>query len=196
MKLGIFSFLVLFSMSISHAADFEIVKDKTNVEFEAKGMPSLLTIKGLKGSGIGNLKIVKDLFSGEIFVDLNNFDTDIDTRNEHMKEKYLETGKANFNISKLKFNSVLINKDFLVKAKKIENQKIEGLLSLHGVDKNIDIQLVEMNAVGSDEISGIVTFKVKLTDFGIEIPSFAGITIADEVLVKSNFVAKAISNKK
>ena len=112
MKLIMCSFLFIINLSISSATEFELVKDKTNVEFEAKGTPSLLTIKGLKGKGSGIIKIIDNLLSGEIVVELNDFDTDIETRNEHMKEKYLETGKSNFNFSKLKLNSIMLNKSF------------------------------------------------------------------------------------
>jgi hypothetical protein len=195
----LFVSIILFSICIVpvvNAMDLVLVKEKTTVEFEAKGSPSMLTIKGLKGKGSGQLKIVANTMTGEILVDLNDFDTDIDTRNEHMKEKYLETSKSGFNISKLVLSPVQLVKDFPEKVKKIENQNIEGSLTLHGVEKKIPVQLVEMNMLSVQEATGVVTFKIKLSDFGIEVPSFAGVTIADEVSVRSSYTAKIVENKK
>jgi hypothetical protein len=191
-------FISLFFFSttvLSKVIDFDLLKDKTLVVFEAKGSPSILSIKGMKAKGSGQLKITEGLLSGDISVELNDFDTDMDTRNEHMKEKYLETGKSGFNISKLKLISIPINNDFPEKIKTIENQSIEAILTLHGVEKKIICQMT-MNSVSPEEIAGTVNFKIKLTDFGIEIPSFAGITIENEVVVKSEYVAKTITTKK
>lgn len=194
MKLHIFFILFLSSTVFSKEINFELLKDKTFVEFEAKGTPSILTIKGQKARGSGLLKLTDGLMSGDVSVELNDFDTDIDTRNEHMKEKYLETGKPGFNISKLKLSSVPLNKDFPDKVKKVEGQIIEGLLTLHGIEKKVS-GILTMSSNATNEVIGNITFKIKLSDFGIEIPSFAGITVADEVAVKSDYVAKLVDKK-
>lgn len=186
MKKNILIFcLILSSQCFGKILQVELNKEKSPVEFEAKGNPSLLTIKGLKGKGSGTLNFSDDSLSGNVLVDLNDFDTDLDTRNEHMKEKYLETGKAGFNQAVLKINSVSLPKGFPEKINKIEKQTLEGILSLHGKEKKINF-LADMQKDGN-EFSGKVDFKIKISDFGIDVPSFAGITIEDEVLVKAQF---------
>lgn len=177
--------LIISSQCFGKIIQVELNKDKSPVEFEAKGNPSLLTIKGVKGKGSGTLKFSDDALSGSVLVDLNDFDTDLDTRNEHMKEKYLETGKAGFNQAVLKINSATLPKGFPEKLNKIEKQSLEGMLSLHGKEKKI-IFLTDMQKEGN-EFSGKVDFKIKISDFGIEVPSFAGITIEDEVQVTAQF---------
>ncbi|MBY0415838.1 MAG: YceI family protein [Bdellovibrionales bacterium] len=194
MKYFFCSLIFLSSIAFSKEINLELLKDKTSVEFEAKGTPSILTIKGQKARGSGQLKLTDGLMSGDVIVELNDFDTDIDTRNEHMKEKYLETGKPGFNISKLKLSSVPFSKDFPDKIKKVEGQIIEGLLTLHGIEKKVS-GILTMNSNAKDEVAGNITFKIKLSDFGIEIPSFAGITVADEVAVKSDYIAKVVDKK-
>lgn len=181
-------FICLFLISIKSFAkimQYDLVKAKSPVEFEAKGNPSLLSIKGQKGQGSGTLKIEDGGLSGNVSVVLNDFDTDLDTRNEHMKEKYLETGKPGFAEAVLKFNSIALQKDFPEKIKKLEKQIIEAMLTLHGKEKKI-LCNADLTAEGS-EISGKVNFKLKLSDYGIEVPSFAGITIEDEVVVNAQF---------
>lgn len=163
----------------------ELNKENSPVEFEAKGNPSLLTIKGIKGKGSGTLKFIDDAISGNVIVELNDFDTELDTRNEHMKEKYLETGKPGFSRATLKINSIPLQKGFPEKIKKLERQSIEAILNLHGKEKKI-ICNAELNADGN-ELTGKVNFKLKISDFGIEVPSFAGITIEDEVSVNAQF---------
>lgn len=191
----LFISILLFSTQIfGKVIDYKLDSDKSPVEFEAKGSPSLLSIKGLKGKGEGDLKIVDDVFSGIIIVNLNDFDTDIDTRNEHMKEKYLETGKSGFNNSTLKIASLKISKDFPDIVKNISGLNIVGVLSLHGKEKTINC-LADLSSDENGNLLGKAKFKLKLSEFGIEIPSFAGITIEDEVSVNASFLSKVISKK-
>jgi hypothetical protein len=182
-------FLICSFQSFGKIIQVDLQKEKSPVEFEAKGNPSLLSIKGMKGKGAGTLKFADDILSGNVVVDLNDFDTDLDTRNEHMKEKYLETGKPGFNQAILKINSVSLPKGFPEKISKIEKQSIEGTLSLHGKEKKI-VCLADLQKDGN-ELTGKVDFKIKISDYGIEVPSFAGITIEDEVLVKALFKGTA-----
>lgn len=187
--------IFLFSTHVfGKVIEYKLESEKSPVEFEAKGTPSLLSIKGLKGKGEGDLKIVDDVLSGMIIVNLNDFDTDIDTRNEHMKEKYLETGKSGFTNSTLKINSLKIIKGFPEIVKSFSGLNIEGVLSLHGKEKPINC-LADLSADENGNLLGKVKFKLKLSDFGIEIPSFAGITIEDEVSVNASFLSKVIRKK-
>jgi len=181
----LFSLLSISSPLFASVAQFDLIKDKSPVEFEAKGNPSLLSIKGLKGKGGGTLKFNNNSLSGNIIVALNDFDTDLDTRNEHMKEKYLETGKPGFDQAILKIDSVILPKDFSEKGNRIDKFPIEGILVLHGKEKKISC-LTDLLIQGND-LNGKTNFKIKLSDFGIEIPSFAGITIEDEIVINAQF---------
>lgn len=194
MKYYFFTFLLLSSAVQSKIVDYVLISDKSPVVFDAKGTPSLLSIVGQKAKGRGQLKITDNILSGNVDVDLNEFDTDLDTRNEHMKEKYLEVNKPGFKISNLKLDAVTLSPEFPMKKKSLVDQKIEGILSLHGVQKKI-AGLMSINQNSEDEINGTVNFKIKLSEFGINVPSFAGITVEDEVLVKSVYVAKALVGK-
>lgn len=181
----LFSLIFLSSPIFSNVVQFDLIKEKSPVEFEAKGNPSLLSIKGLKGKGGGTLKFSNNSLSGNIIVALNDFDTDLDTRNEHMKEKYLETGKPGFDRAILKIDSNILQKDFFEKYKKLEKFPIEATLVLHGKEKKI-ICLTDL-MIQENELTGKTNFKIKLSDFGIEVPSFAGITIEDEVVINAQF---------
>jgi polyisoprenoid-binding protein YceI len=148
------------------------------VEFLAIGKPSFLKVRGVGTAPVGELKLSGTKASGEFTFDLSSLDTEIALRNEHMKDKYLEVGK---------FPKAIIRfKD--IDAKEGSKSTIPAELELHGVKKTVSMD-AELKPEGeSKKATG--TFKFKLTDFGIAIPSHLGITIADEVTVTIESVLK------
>ena len=64
----------------------------------AIGRPAAIKILGKSKGPSGELKIQKSdqdfLVNGEAIIDLDSFETGINMRDQHMKEKYLETGKG------------------------------------------------------------------------------------------------------
>jgi polyisoprenoid-binding protein YceI len=87
---------------------------------------------------------------------LKNLDTGIGMRNRHATEKYLEVGK--YPEAKLDL--------------------AKNLLTLHGKTRWVKV------AYKSKRPTLDVSFDFKLSDFGIEIPSFMGVTVADTVNVR------------
>lgn len=53
-------------------------------------------------------------------------------------------------------------------------------MNLHGKEKTVS-GFAEFKSLPKNEIMVVAKFKVKSSDFNIEIPSFAGITVADEI---------------
>jgi polyisoprenoid-binding protein YceI len=148
------------------------------VEFLAIGKPSFLKVRGIGAAPTGELKLSGSKASGEFTFDLSSLDTEIALRNEHMKDKYLEVGK--FPKATIRFKDV--------EAKEGAKSTIPAELELHGVKKTVSMD-AELKPEGeSKKATG--TFKFKLTDFGIAIPSHLGITIADEVTVTIESVLK------
>ncbi len=147
------------------------------VEFKAIGRPSALQIHGKGEKPKGKLYIDGGTFSGSSTFSLDSLDTGINLRNEHMKSKYLETGK--YSEAKLTFIKVIVLD--LLKSEVMTPQKItfEGKLLLHGIEKVIS-GTVEIEKKKS-EIFITAEFSIKISDFEIDIPSFAGITMAEDV---------------
>ena len=139
-----------------------------SVEFKAIGHPSALKVLG-KGKGLV-MHLVKagDQVSGTATFDLDSLDTGISLRNRHMREKYLETKlfpQAKFILTPLTIA--------------LQDIPFTGKLWLHGVEKSISglAQIEKKEA----EYSFTAHFSLKISDFKIDIPSFMGITVADEV---------------
>lgn len=141
------------------------------VEFLAIGKPSFLKVKGTGTAPKGSLTIEGDKASGEFTFDLSTLDTGIALRNEHMKDKYLEVGKHPTATIRFKDAS----------AKEGSKQTIPAEMELHGVKKPVTLEAT-LKPEGDKKVA-TASFKFKLTDYQIEIPTHLGITIADEVSV-------------
>lgn len=171
--------------SIVHAfgaapVDINFSNNTGSTEFRATGHPHVLHVVG-KGSGpSGDIHVTDKVASGVLNFDLISLDSGIEMRDEHMKNKYLEVGKypkAQLTIAKLQLPQEIAGKPFV-----ITEAPFQGTLLLHGVSKPI-VGTVTLKGDGVNALALDSKFSLKLSDFGIEIPSYAGVTIADDVQV-------------
>lgn len=158
--------ILLFTLN-SQATTFKSVG---RVEFVAKGFPTFITING-KGEGVeGKLTTENGKVSNSKFTfPLKSLKTGMDLRDEHMHEKYLETNK--YPLAFLELPSFTLKDD----------GEIEGVLRLHNKESKVKVAYQRLS---TGPLSIKASFKLLLEDFGIEIPSFQGITVAKEILVK------------
>lgn len=172
-------YLVLLSAQV-FGASLDLSKSKNSVEFLAVGQPSALRIRGktntdkVKEPMKGSLAITANTLIGTATYNLAALDTGIEMRDTHMKDKYLEVPKypqAELTITKLN----------LPESHKGENLPFEGQLTLHGVKKPIS-GTANIEKTGSS-LNTKFEYKILLANFGIEIPSYMGIKIANEVTV-------------
>ena len=151
-----------------------------SVEFIAVGKPKAIKIHG-KGEGPkGKLQLApRGKPGGELFFALGTIDTGINLRNEHMKKKYLDT--AAFPLAKLDNLTVALPPARKGEAFEFEKIPFQGRLSLHGVTQPIK-GFVDLKRNGL-QLKINARFDIKISDFKIDIPTFAGITVTDEVQV-------------
>lgn len=156
------------------------------VSFLAIGRPSFLKIRGEGSAPEAMLKIEQvkknSTLSGTAKLTVDSFDTGIKKRNEHMKEKYLETAKypqAEFTLNPITLPQGFFNREYS------EKLPFQGTLKLHGVEKPIQ-STVEIKKSG-ETLQASTTFQILLQDYAIDLPSFAGITVANEVDVTVEF---------
>lgn len=169
--------ILLFSLvfQVSHA--MQLKPSSGRVQFEAVGRPSMMKIKGTGAGPEGPLKIQDGKVSGDLKFALSTLDTKIELRNEHMKEKYLETKKYPEAVLSLK--ELSLPATWSLTNPVVKESPFSATLDLHGVKKDI---------TGTFSISGNTTlearFEIKISDFKIDIPSYLGITVADTVKVQ------------
>ncbi len=154
----------------------------SKIEFEAVGRPSMMKVRGKAAETTGTLSIENGAALGSFTLDLTHLDTGISLRNQHMKEKYLEIQK--FPRAILTLKPILLPEGWQI-GKTLEGP-FQGILNLHGVERNIEGQF---KIAANSEIQ--TQFEIKLSDFKIDIPSYLGVTIADTVKVSTIFSARA-----
>lgn len=158
---------------------FTAAPEKGSVEFLAIGKPAMLKIAG-KGEGpTGTLSLDGGKFGGELRFKLSTLNTGIDLRDRHMKEKYLKVEQNP--TATLKLTSITGVADYPLPGEK-KDVPFTGTLELSGKTQPVNgvAQLLpKPDGVGVD-----AAFDLVLTDYGIEIPSYAGIKVAEKVNVR------------
>ena len=152
-----------------------------SVEFHATGRPSALKIVGKGEKPKGNFLLKGRQVTGEARFQLATLDTGIEMRTRHMKEKYLEVQKypeARLTITKMDLPKEISE---ISDGASVDEVPFSGTLSLHGVDKPVTgTAKIERKA---KQLSLSAQFGLKIADYGIALPTFAGITMADDVQV-------------
>jgi polyisoprenoid-binding protein YceI len=159
-----------------------------NVEFDATGHPSALRIVGKGKAPAGSFDVNHQNVSGKATFDLTSLQTGISMRDEHMKNKYLEVAKypqAELLITHLQLPA---NADIAKGDCAVDSVPFEGKLKFHGVEKPVS-GTTKLVAKG-DKVDINARFGLKVDDYGISQPKFAGITMADEVQVLINSSGK------
>ena len=187
-KLAFFSFLISSlssgaekSVAASVPEKYDLSKQETSVEFLAVGKPSLIKIKGDGAKLSGNIEIVENQIKGEFKVPLKDLTTGIELRDKHMKEKYLQVDKfpeAIFTISKIDLPN-----DFFAQKKIFSAVPFAGKINIKGVEK--DIQGIADIDTTTNIVDVKTEFKAQISSFQIDIPSYVGIKVADEVTIKT-----------
>lgn len=168
------SILTLVNIVNVQAAIYKLSPDKGQISFLAKGKPALIAINGKGEGATAKIEEKDQMLSGEISFQLKSLNTGIELRDDHLKNKYLEVDKyptATLKISNLKLPENLEDKF-----------SFKGTLNLHGVDQLIEGHASITGKSKKEKLSA--EFKIKLSQFKIEIPSFNGITVAEEVQIK------------
>lgn len=179
------------SMSTGAFAATETVgfdKGTGSIAFHAVGRPSAIKINGTGAAPKGAIAWASDgKVSGELTLDISSLDTGISMRTNHMKEKYLEVAKfpqSKLSLSEVNLPAADFGKDFSE-----SSVPFKGTLTLHGVTKPVSgTAKIEQKGMN---VSVHAEFAIKITDYQIPIPVFAGITVADEVSLVVDAAAPA-----
>ncbi|MFM8315617.1 MAG: YceI family protein [Deltaproteobacteria bacterium] len=167
------------SLPVFAAKTYPLSSAEGIVTFTASGTPGNFKINGTteKKTSVVTGNVVQDenTLRLESSFELGQLDTGIGLRTSHMKDKYLEVAKfpkATLKINLLSFKAGQENSAL----------PFQGELELHGVKKSIPgtLTIKQLN----DSLAMICDFSVNLTDFAIEIPSFAGVTVNNQVPIQ------------
>lgn len=176
----LFVLFAILPMQTLVASQIQFKAEDGKTEFFATGKPAMIKINGQGSGPVGTLTSEKDKISGTLKVDLNSLKTGIELRDDHTKNKYLEVSKFP--------NAEITFKEFAptTKVSGLTDKEVEvpftGQLTLKG--KTGDIQgIAKLKKVGQ-KLSGTAEFNVKIMTFLETLPSYSGIKVAEDVLVK------------
>ena len=185
--------LVLVATTSARAERFETKKGdygNSAVSFEISA--PLETIVGTSASVSGyfdfNPKDVMKSKKGMFKVKVGDFNTGIDLRDEHFRDRYLHTGKyptATYTLEKI----VKASRN-TVKSSESVKLEVEGTFDLHGVKRKERVTVVATYMKESDATKGVMAgdllaikadFRVKLADYNIERPEMLVLRVGEAV---------------
>jgi len=158
---------------VAQASAAWVAQGTKSASFKAVG-PGGLSI-------VGNSSDVRINDTGDtvaITVGLSSLNTGIDMRDRHMKEKYLETPKYPTAVLRVAKSQVKLS---------VGGADVDGKLTLHGVTKPVKVHYVASGSEKSANITG--TLRINMKEFGVEVPSYLGVTVKPDVVVTVAFGA-------
>ena len=179
------SVTIFLSFSSFASINFENTKLIGETNFLAVGKPAMIKIKGHAPAAETKGRIEADKIFVVSILNLNLLDTGIELRDEHMKEKYLETRL--YPEAVLTIEGAKLPAGFEAKPLAFSDYEFSGKLKLHGKEQKI-IGTFSMN----ESLLLVAHFSIKLSEFNINIPSYLGINVTDTVAIDT----KVFINKK
>lgn len=129
------------------------------------------------------LKVEDDGKVLKVVVPLSGLQTGISLRDRHMREKYLEVEKYPDAVLSLPWSAVKLPED----GRTVE-ATVPGTMALHGKTHDVQVRYKLTRSGNSYQVSGNIALDIR--DYGIEIPSYFGITVQPEIETSTTFTAE------
>jgi polyisoprenoid-binding protein YceI len=161
MRHVIFAAAVFLSSATANGAPI-----KGTVEFQAKAVPGFLNINATGGKLVGDVTVLDGKATGTFSMPWADVKTGIETRDDHMKNKYLDV-KTNPDVK-------FVLKPWTISEKESD---FEGDLTVKGVTKPVKGKA----ALKAGHFHAVMP--VKISDYPIGKVEFNGVGLKDEVTV-------------
>jgi polyisoprenoid-binding protein YceI len=166
------------AFSFPFAADAKLARTGTpSVSFTALG-PAGMKIVGTTS----HLEVADDATSVTITVPLADLTTGIALRDRHMREKYLQV--QSFPNATLKVDRANLK---LPPPGAEASSDAQGTMAIHGKTHPVSFHYTAKHEGAGYAVSGSV--RVDMKDYGIDVPSYLGVTVKPDVDVTVSFVA-------
>lgn len=146
-----------------------------HVAFEATG-PAGLKIDGTTS----DLSVSEGDGNVVVSVPLANLSTGISLRDHHMKEKYLEVPKYPSGVLTVAKSALKVPA-----AGTQVDAEVPGTLALHGQTRPVSVRYTAKSDGTTTSAQG--KFRINMTEFGIVVPSYLGVTVKPDVDISANF---------
>lgn len=172
-----------FVLAIPFVADARVAQSTSlETRFVAIG-PAGLKIVGTTSDGA----MTDDGTTLHVRVPLANLTTGIALRDRHMRETYLAIGTfpdASLDVARSALTLPKIGAD---EGPRVEAD-VPAIVHLHGQNKSVSVHYTAKREGDVVHVSGAM--RVRMTDFGIEVPRYMGITVKPDVDVTVRFDAR------
>jgi predicted outer membrane repeat protein len=167
-----------FATTLAVTADARLARTGTpQVAFHASG-PAGMKIVGQTS----DLDIDDQGARIVIKVPLRNLATGISLRDDHMRNKYLQVGS--FPNAELSVDRATIH---FPNGDGVSSGDASGTMAIHGKTKNVSFHYNVARTGGALHVGG--TTKLDIRDYGIDIPSYLGVTVKPDIDVEVQFTA-------
>jgi polyisoprenoid-binding protein YceI len=173
-----FGFALVLTTLLPALAGAALLADKGAASFSAVG-PGGFRING----DTSEVTVAESKDQVQVTVALAKLDSGISLRNRHMREKYLE-------VQKFPNAQLLVPRSALQFPEEGQELKgaADGTLKLHGRSHAVHFGYRARKGQGVFDVGGTMTIDIR--DFGIEVPSYVGITVKPNIDVSIHFVAR------
>jgi polyisoprenoid-binding protein YceI len=148
-----------------------------SVTFEAKG-PAGFNLQGKTS----DLSVSEMASAVRVSVGLATLDTGIELRNRHMREKYLEVQKYPSAVLVVDRSTLRLPDDGRDSA-----GTASGTITIHGQSHPASFEYKVHRVRDAFNVTGAM--HVNMNDYGIQVPSYLGITVKPDVDIAAVFVA-------
>lgn len=168
---------MLFVVCLATATQAQVFETRRGyAEFESKA--SIESFKGISRNLTGQLALADS--SLDFFLDLNTIATGITLRDRQMRENFLETEKFPFAEFTGKFyNAIDLTKETPQKV------FVRGRFTIHGITQELDV-VATITPKGNASLLATATWPLKLSDYGIEVPSLLFYRLNETLILTIN----------
>lgn len=160
----------------------DLASGSGSVEFRATGKPSMIRISGKGPSQRGRFTIRGRSVAGTAQVDVKAFTTGMKLRDQHLHQKYLRSEE--FPVATLTVTELTLPETFESGAFDAD-VPFKGTLKIR--DKENPVEGSARVLRDGEKIRIETAFDILLSRYGIGIPTFLDITVAEQVKVETRF---------
>lgn len=170
-------FAIFIVMALSGIAQAQVFETRTGyAEFESKA--SIESFKGISKNLAGQLSIPDSTL--DFYLDLNTIATGITLRDRQMRENFLETETFPFAEFTGKFYTAID-----LSSESPQKVFVRGDFKIHGVTKQLDV-VATLTPKGRNSLTATASWPLKLSDFGIEVPSLLFYRLNETLILTVN----------
>lgn len=160
--------LLALALSFPLAAHAEMtLSGKPKISFFATGSPGFLDIEGVTSTAT----VADDGTKLTFTVPMTSVETGIESRDEHMNEKYVEVGKYPNAVLSLARSAV----QWPANVGESKTGKAAADFNIHGVSKPVDVEYTVTKSKVGFRVKA--KFKFDCSQHGIAIPDYLGVTV-------------------